>query len=64
MENRVITPKIRLGKSVSISVKSSVGYSISVWGSVYDSVGDSLRSSIDSSMWTPIRNLTTWEIKL
>ena len=41
MDRVVITPRITLGKSVSILVGNSV------WFSVYSSVGGSVRSSVD-----------------
>jgi hypothetical protein len=62
MGDRVITPRIRLGKSVSNSVCDSV--SGLVGSSVYDSVNSSVRKSVISSVWGPIRNLTIWRIRL
>jgi hypothetical protein len=66
----VITPKITLGKSVKSKIYNSVysPFSNSVWNSSWNLLKslnyDSEYVSIHDSVWKPINNSTTWEIKL
>ena len=54
---------ITLGKSVKSKIYNSVysPFSNSVWRSVWNSLK---YVSIHDSVWKPINNSTTWEIKL
>ena len=69
MENRVITPRIRMGQSVKSKVRSSV-YAVesSIWESVSSPVDISVRSSVRSlvsrSVWTQINNSMIWIVEL
>ena len=58
MDSKVITPRIRLGKSVSISVNHSV------WCSVWGSVDISVSNSVYVSVWSSINDSMIWEIEL
>ena len=66
MDSKVITPRIRLGKSVDKLVRSSVYGSVesSVWESMSSpvdiSVRSSVRSLVSSSVWTQINNSIIW----
>ena len=66
MDNKIITPKLDLGKSVNklmwCSVWSSVDNSMysSVHGSVYSSVSSSVYISVRRSVDSPIRSLTNF----
>ena len=73
MDRIVITPRIRLGKSVKHSVSNSVYWSVyavesSIWESVSSPVDISMRSSVycsvDDSVLEPIYNSIIWRIEL
>jgi hypothetical protein len=64
MDNKIITPRIRLGESVSDKVRRSVG--ISVRSSVYGSVRVSVHGPIYDSVWrllvVPVSNSTNFRL--
>ena len=66
MDRVVITPRIRLGRSVNGKVNSSVGSSVywSVNRSGNRSVGCSVYWLVNRSVGSSVNNLTRWEIKL
>ena len=60
MGDRVITPKLVLGKPVK-----SIGSMLdTIWFSVYRSVDRSVWFSVRGSVWTQINDSMIWEIEL
>ena len=66
----VITPRIRLGKSVKSKIYNSVysPFSNSVWNSSWNLLKslnyDSEYVSIHDSLWRPITDSTRWRLRL